>query len=146
MIQNQDPVKIFVSRAGMSTRLRLRDNRNNPNLTDADPADIDTEVDPGNTIIWELDPDSLKTPPEPGFFPIGSLVSIEQTFEQPGSNQYHGSIPVLTANPEKQKDGTITAQVVNPSPGKGKFANYKIVYTLPDGSQHEDDPKILLNS
>jgi hypothetical protein len=146
MTQDQEPVRIYVSRAGNSTRLRLRDNRNNPNLTDTDPADIDTDVDPGATIIWELDPKSISTPPDPGISPIGSLVSIEQTFQQPGSNQYQGSVSVLTAEPVKQKDGTITAQVKNPSPGKGKFANYKIVYTLPDGSEHEDDPKILLNS
>jgi hypothetical protein len=146
MLQQLNPVRIFVSRAGNSNNLRLRDNRNNPNLTDSDPADIDTEVEPGNLIIWELDPDSLTKPPKPGFEPIGSLVRIEQTFQQPGSNKYRGSIPVLTAQPVKEQDGTITAEVITPSPGKGKFANYKIVYTLPDGSQHEDDPKIVLNS
>lgn len=146
MLQNQNSVRIFVSRAGSSKNLRLRDNRNNPNLADTKPADIETEVDPGDKIIWQLDPDSLTNPPKPGFEPIGSLVSIEQTFQQPGSIKYRRSVPVLTAEPVRQLDGTITAEVLNPGPGKGKFANYRIVYTLPDGSQHEDDPKILLNS
>jgi hypothetical protein len=137
MKQDLGPVIIYVSRAGGSTNLKLRDNRNNP-MPPSQPgnqSNISTEVDPGNTIIWQLDTDS----------DIESLVSIRQTFEADGA-QYKNSVAVLVADPVKQPDGTITAQVKNPSPGKGKFANYKIVYTLTGGGQYEDDPKIYLNS
>lgn len=146
MAPNRNPVRIYISRAGNSEKLRIRDNRNNPNLTDTKPADVETEVAAGEKIIWERDPDSLGTP-KPGFFPIESLELIEETFQQPGSVEYRGSVPVLDAPPVKQADGTITADVLTKSPGPGKFANYKIVYTLtPGGPKLVDDPKLLLNS
>jgi hypothetical protein len=156
MIQNTTPVRIFVSRAGMSTRLRLRDNRNNPNPVDfiqdvdqqgqADMPRFDTNVEKGEMIIWELDPLSLSNPPHPGFFPIKSIVSVVQTFEVDGNgNQYKDSVPVLTEDPVNAGNAFV-AIVPNPSAGRGKFANYRIEYFLPDDTFHVHDPKILLNS
>lgn len=138
-----DPVRIFVSRAGMSNNLRLRDNRNN-RTTGPTQGQIDTEVDPANVIIWELDPDSLGDSPKPGFFPIQSIDNVVQTFPADDA-KYTGSEPVLTSNPV-QAGNIFIAQVLNPSPGKGKFATYRIDFTLPDGTKHSHDPKIVLNS
>jgi hypothetical protein len=154
MIQNFNPVRIFISRAGMSNRLRLRDNRNNPDPVDFMEVEdqqgqskmpgFDTNVEKGDMIIWELDPLSLSNPPTPGFFPIKSLDNVVQTFEVDG-NQYRNSVPVLTDDPVKAGNAFV-AMVPTPSAGPGKFANYKIEYTLPDNSFHVHDPKIQLNS
>jgi hypothetical protein len=154
MIQLSNPVRIFVSRAGMSTRLRLRDNRNNPDPVDfmqdenqqgpANMPGFDTNVDGGDMIIWELDPLSLSNPPSPGFFPIKSIDNVVQTFDADG-NQYRDSVPVLAEDPVKAGNAFV-ANVPKPSAGRGKAANYKIEYTLPDNSFHVHDPKIQLNS
>jgi hypothetical protein len=147
MTQGSDPVRIFVSRAGNSAQLRLRDNRNNPESPNPpnNPANIQTDVGAGEEIIWELDPRSTSKPAEPGYFPIGSLVGVRQT-SSADNPQYNGSVSVLSKNPVKQADGTIIGSVPSPSAGKGHFTNYEITFTLPDGSQHTEDPKILLNS
>jgi hypothetical protein len=149
-----NPVRIYVSRAGNSTRLRLRDNRNNPNPIDFSlesnsqgefkSPEIDTDVDKGSLIIWELDPRSLSNPPEHGYFPIKSIDNIVQTFEV-DNPKYKGSEAVLTGDPVNAGNSFV-ATVPNPSAGKGKFANYRIEYTLPDDTKHVQDPKIQLNS
>lgn len=149
-----NPVRIFVSRAGMSSRLRLRDNRNNPNTVDfmaeenetaqAKSPVFDTNVEKGDMIIWELDPKSLSNPPEPGFFPIKSIDNVAQTFDT-GTGNYQNSQPVLTGDPVNAGTAFVAA-VPNPSAGPGKFANYRIDYTLPDDTHHSLDPKIQLNS
>lgn len=149
-----EPVRIFVSRAGMSNHLRLRDNRNNPDPVDFNTAEheqilqpppgFDTNVEKGDLIIWELDPRSLSSPPTPGYFPIKSIDNVVQTFVDDGP-QYKNSEPVLSGNPVSAGNSFV-ATVPNPSLGAGKFANYKIEYTLPDETKHVHDPKILLNS
>jgi hypothetical protein len=138
----------------MSNRLRLRDNRNNPDAVElmhdehetdfSKMTNFDTNVEPDDLIIWELDPRSLTSPPTPGYFPIKSIDHVVQTFEIDGGN-YKESIPVLKADPVNA-GGAFVANVQTPSPGKGKAANYKIEFTLPDDSKHFVDPKIQLNS
>lgn len=150
-----NPVRIFVSRAGQSNNLRLRDNRNNLDPVDFTDAKsdheqttqrpFDTLVDKGNVIIWELDPRAMSTPPEDGYFPIKSIDNVALTFETEDHPQYRNSEPVLEGQPVSAGNSFV-ALVPNPSLGAGKFANYKIEYTLPDNSTHVHDPKILLNS
>lgn len=141
-----NPVRIFISRAGTSNNLRIRDDRNN-----SEPVEIpgqghqpnfDTNIEKGDLIIWELDPRSLK--PEPGYYPIKSIDNIVQTTEIDGA-KYKNSTPVLTGDPVKAGE-TFVATVPSPSAGKGKFVNYRIEYTLPDGTSHVLDPQLVLNS
>jgi len=149
------PVRIFISRAGeSSTRLRLRDDRNNPNPVDlpisdtspaqGNPPDFATNIEKGDLIIWELDPLSLTNPPSNGFFPIKSIDNIAQTTEIDGP-QYRNSVPVLTGDPV-EAGNSFVATVPNPSAGRGKFVNYRIEYTLPNGNRHVQDPQLVLNS
>jgi hypothetical protein len=148
------PVRIFISRAGNSTRLRLRDNRNNPDPVDFTDPELetaqgkmqvfDTNIEADDLIIWQLDPLSLTNPPSPGYSPIKSIDNIVQTFEDDGP-QYKNSEPVLKSEPVSAGNSFV-ATVVTPSKGKGKFANYRIEFTLPNDTRHVHDPKLVFNT
>jgi hypothetical protein len=134
-------IKIFVSRAGMSTRLRLRDDKNDPG-----EAELTTEADPGDTIVWELDPKSTSNPPKPGFFPIGSIIDIKRS-KPTDSPRYANSVAVLDSDPIQGPNGTFIGTVKNPSVGEGKAEDYMITYTLPgETGVFEQDPKIQMSS
>ncbi len=134
-------IKIFVSRAGMSNRLRLRDEINDPG-----DAELITDADPGDTIVWELDPRSTSNPPEPGFFPIGSIVSIKRS-KPSDSPRYANSVAVLDSDPIQGPNGTFVGTVKNPSVGAGRAEDYMITFTLPgETGVFEQDPKIQMSS
>lgn len=134
-------IKIFVSRAGMSTRLRLRDAHNDPG-----DADLTTGADPGDIIQWELDPDAAGEVPKPGFFPIHSIVSIKKRLPADGP-EYASSIEVLDGDPLPGPNGSFIGTVKSPSPGAGRFEQYMISFMLPgDTRVFKQDPRIQLNT
>ncbi|MBZ5855517.1 hypothetical protein [Flavihumibacter profundi] len=121
---------IYVSRNGQSFNLKLRDsqghNPGNNNLT--------TDADPGNEITWVLDTDSGLT----------AITGIKKS--DPAIPKYKDSIEVLTGDPTLV-NGVWTGFVKSPSPGKGKFQNYMIGFTVPgDTNTYWDDPKIQMKS
>jgi hypothetical protein len=134
-------IKIFVSRAGMSHRLRLRDEHNDPGN-----ADLTTLAGPGDIIKWELDPNAMGDNPAPGFFPIHSIVNIKMSLPANGP-EYANSVDLLDGDPQPGPNGTFIGTVKEPSVGPGSFCNYMISFMLPgDTNVHIQDPRIQLNS
>lgn len=123
-------ITIYVSRNGNSTNLKLRDSEGHNPGND----DLTTDVNPGDTVQWELDNNS-------------GLTSIASITKSDASNpKYQNSIDVLAAAPVNN-NGIYSAQVVSPSPGKGKFENYNIGFTIPGSNEvYFDDPKMQLNA
>lgn len=133
---------IYVSRLGpQSTQLRLRDseghNPNNDNLT--------TDVSAGDTITWEKDPYADPPNPQPGYYPISSIISVTGMLEDPGPPvKYPGSQQLFASGPTVT-NGVATATIVNKSPGQGKFENYQIGFTVPnDSTTYYDDPQLKM--
>ncbi len=123
-------INIYVSRNGRSNNIKLRDseghNPGNDNVT--------TDVSPGDTIIWQLDSDSGLT----------SLDGVTKTVASDPSFDPNG-VDLLVSTPSGS-NSVYTGTVVSISPGRGKFENYKVGYTVPgtNGTQW-DDPKLLIN-
>jgi len=134
-------VKIYVSRAGMSDRLRLRDEQSDPG-----DAELVTGVDPGDTVQWELDPRSLGPEPHPGYFPISSIVGIRRSTSADGK-QYAHCVEVLEEDPLPGPHGVFIGTVRSPSVGQGKEEDYMISYTLPGETEvFKQDPKLQMNT
>jgi hypothetical protein len=102
-------------------------------------ADLETDVDPGDTIQWLLDPDNS-----------GNGLAIQHIRkDQPGDPGYDpNAIDLLTQDPYRAPDTRIwTGNVVFPSPGRGRFEKYKIGYTVNGVSGTLwDDPKLQMNT
>jgi hypothetical protein len=129
------PIIIYVSRQGNSHNLRLRDSLNDDPDNTGD--NLTTMVDPGNVIQWVLDPNTGSDPQH--WFPISEIKSIQKAVPTAGPPpKYQNSIPVLIADPQKV-NGVWTGTVLSTSPGKGKFENYKIGFTI-DGDPNPNDP------
>lgn len=122
---------IYVSRNGNSNQLSLSDseghNPGNDNLT--------TDVNAGDTVTWELSANSG----------LSSIVSVSQVTS--GDPSYNAASQNLLANSPTSTNGVFSATVVSPSPGVGKFENYKIGFTVPgDSTVYYDDPKLRMNN
>jgi hypothetical protein len=143
------PIKIFVSRQGNSHKLRLRDSLNDDPTNIGD--DLTTLVEAGNTIQWVLDPNISSDPQK--WFPIAEIKSIIKAVPTPGPPpQYQNSIPVLVEDP-KIVDGVWTGTVLSTSPGKDKFENYNVGFTIANDPNPDDpngwwwdDPKIKMKA
>lgn len=124
-------ITIYVSRNGNSYNLKLRDslgnNPGNDNLT--------TSVSPGDSLIWCLDPTGSN---------LTSLNGVNKTVDgDPSFNP--NSIDLIAAPGTHSVDGIYYGTVVSPSPGSGKFENYKIGFKVPnDDNVHWDDPKLQM--
>lgn len=122
---------IYVKRNGNSMQLRLRDNEGHDPGND----DLTTDVDPSDVVIWQLDSDSGLT----------AITGVKQCVQ--GDPSYNpASQNLLISDPVANGDRW-QATVISPSPGRGKFVNYKIGFTVPNDSQvHWDDPKLQMIS
>ncbi len=121
---------IYVSRNGQSHQLKLRDNQGH----DPGNNDLTTDVDPNDTVRWELDTNS-------GLEAITGIKPSDSS-----KREYRKSQNILAA-PPKSENGTWNATVVSPSPGRGKFENYMIGFKIPnDATEYWDDPKLLMKS
>lgn len=128
---------IYVSRAGNSNNLRLRDSESHDPGNDQ----LETQVSPNDTVTWVKDPNA-NPPAQPGYSPIGSIVSV--TKADSSLPQYANSIQLLIADPAVS-NGVATGTVVSTSPGSGRFENYTIGYTLPGETDVlYDDPKLIM--
>lgn len=121
---------IYVSRNGQSKQLKLRDseghNPGNDQLT--------TDVVPGDTVTWQLDTNSGLT----GITAIVMVTSADPSYNPNGINLISNIV---------QSNGEFTATIVSPSPGRDKFENYKIGFTVPnDTTVYWDDPKLQMNN
>jgi hypothetical protein len=119
---------IYVSRNGQSHELKLRDNQgNNPGNNK-----LTTEVEPNDTVKWELDSDS-------GLSEITGIKESDNT--QPRYKESQN----LLQGPPKKKGGSWEATVVAQSPGKRKFENYMIGFKIEgDPKEYWDDPKLQM--
>lgn len=118
---------IYVSRRGQSDQLKLRDNEGNDPGND----DLTTKVDPGDSVVWQLDDNS-------GLSELTGVRNVEA-----GDRSYNPqSVNLLTSRPHSRQ-GKWEATVVSPSPGKGKFGLYMIGYKV-QGSNDElwSDPRL----
>ena len=138
---------IYVSKAGNSSKLRLRDSENHDPGND----NLDTQVDASDTITWMKDPraDSDPTTHVNGYFPIGTIVSVTYMAPQAGPPpKYQHSTQLLTG-PVVVSNSVGTGTVLpssTTSPRKDTFENYQIGYTLPgDSTVLYDDPKLIMN-
>lgn len=118
---------IYVSRNGNSNQLKLRDNQgHNPGNED-----LTTEVDPGDTVIWELDENS-------GLHSLEGVRAKEEN-DPERTNLFAGA-------PKRNSDGRIEARIVDQSPGKGKYQSYDIGFKITtDGETMWIDPKLQMN-
>ncbi|HSI71258.1 MAG TPA: hypothetical protein VK941_13565 [Gillisia sp.] len=119
---------VYVSRNGRSHELKLRDNQGN------DPGNnqLTTEVDPDDTIKWQLDANS-------GLSEITGIKESDNT-----KPQYKGSQNLLEGTPKK-KNGGWEGKIVSKSPGRGKFENYMIGFKIEgDTTEYWDDPKLQM--
>ncbi|MDX1629591.1 MAG: hypothetical protein R3345_12880 [Fulvivirga sp.] len=128
-MSNNTTRTIYVSRNGNSNQLKLRDseghNPGNDNLT--------TGVDPGDTVKWQLDSNS-------------GLSSIEGVQQVTASDPSYNANAVNLLSGISSTGGVYTGTVVSPSPGQGKFENYKIGFKVPnDNNTYWDDPKLQMN-
>jgi hypothetical protein len=129
---------IYVSRNGNSHQLRLRDSLGDDPGND----DLTTNVSAGDTVTWQLDP-RAGDPEYPAYKPIDSITAVQKA--DASLTKYQGSEQLLTATPVCN-NSVCTGTVVSPSPGKGKFENYKIGFTVPgDATVYWDDPKLNMN-
>lgn len=122
---------IYVSRNGNSYQLKLKDSEGhdpgNDNLT--------TDVNAGDVVTWQLADNSGLS----SIYAIEQVTSADQSFNPNGIN--------LLNNVNRGVDGSFSATVVSPSPGRGKFENYKIGFTVPnDSTVYWDDPKLQMNN
>lgn len=119
---------IYVKRNGQSKQLKLRDSEGNDPGNDQ----LTTNIDPGDTVKWELDSNSGLT----------SLNGIKKTV--PGDRSYNAnSIDLLT---QITLNSPYSATVISPSPGTGKFEKYKIGFKVPnDDTIYWDDPTLKMN-
>ena len=118
---------IFVSRNGNSNNLKLRDSQGrNPGNED-----LTTGVDPGDTVIWELDENSG----------VHSLEGVRKKEDRDPN-----SADLFAGPPARNTDGRIQARIVGQSPGKGKTLSYDIGFKLTaDGETLWIDPKLQMN-
>ncbi|GGD30387.1 hypothetical protein [Flavobacterium orientale] len=117
-------INIFVSRAGNSNQIKLKDSEGHNPGND----DITTLVNPGDVIIWQLDDNS-------------GLYSLDGV-EIKGDSPYN----LLSVAPTG-RDNVFTASVTRASPGQGAIEKYKIGYTINRGEQTQwDDPKLQMNN
>lgn len=117
-------INIFVSRAGNSNNIKLRDSEGHNPGND----DITTDVNAGDTVVWQLDSNS-------GLY---SLDGIQMKNDSENN--------LLTATPIGS-NGMYTGTVVSNSPGRGKIEKYQIGYTVTQGSGTIwDDPKLQMNN
>ena len=123
-------INIYVSRKGQSNNIKLRDseghNPGNDNVT--------TTVSLNDIIIWQLDSNSGLT----------SLDGITKTVATDPS--FDPKAVILLVSTPSGSNNVYTGTVVSISPGKDKYENYKIGYTVPgtNGTQW-DDPKLQIN-
>lgn len=121
---------IYVSRNGRSHQLKLRDNQGH----DPGNNDLTTEVNPNDTVQWQLDNNSG----------LEAITGIKPS--DPSKPGYGGSQDLLAA-PPTNKNGIWEGTVVSPSPGRGKFENYMIGFKIPnDATEYWDDPKLQMNT
>ena len=125
-----EPKIIYVSRKGRSLNLKLRDSLgNNPGNNR-----LTTEVDPNDTVIWQLDTNS-------GLSEITGIKPSDSS-----KRKYRDSQDLLAA-PPKNNNGYWEASVVSSSPGRGKFENYMIGFKIPnDETEYWDDPKLQMKT
>ena len=117
-------INIFVSRAGNSNQIKLRDSEGHNPGND----DITTDVSPGDTIIWQLDDNS-------------GLSSLQGVVKKPDS-EYN-----LLASEPTGSNNIFTATVSLSSPGRGAIEKYEIGYTVPGNSTVLwDDPKLKMDN
>ncbi len=117
---------IYVSKEATNNNLVLRDseghNPGNDQLT--------TDVRPGDTVIWELDPTAR---------PPRTIYSLEGVMEKPFT-----TVDLLVAPPTKsdnQYQGTVTSATNK----TGQEENYNIRYKVTsDGQVLTDDPKLKM--
>lgn len=113
-----------MSRNGNSNNIKLRDNEGHNPGND----NITTDVDPGDTVIWELDPN-------------GSNLYSLNGIEKKASSQ----ADLLTGHPVLQPDGSYKATVTHNPNLKGKKESYYIKYKITqDGTILTDDPKLKM--
>ena len=121
---------VYVSRNGQSNQLKLRDseghNPQNDNLT--------TDVDPGDTVTWQLDTNS-------------GLTSIEAVQQVTSTDPSYNSASVNLMSILPTSTNGFTGTIVTPSPGVTKFEQYKIGFKVPnDTTVYWDDPKLIMKT
>lgn len=117
-------INIYVSRVGNSNNIKLQDseghNPGNDNIT--------TDVNPGDTLFWQLDQNSG----------LSSLDGVRMKTNS--QNNLLNSITQVAPN-------IFTATVVSTSPGSGKIETYEVGYKVLGGSNILwDDPKLRMDS
>ncbi len=124
---------IYVSLQGQgnSTNLRLVDSEGHDGIND-----ITTNVDPDDTVIWEVNPN-----PPAGSQAIRSIDNVYKKTDVPDN------YTLLISNPTPNAAGNYQGTVVpaTQSPGSGKKESYSIDYTRTNGTSGTDDPKLNMN-
>lgn len=117
-------VYIYVSRNGKSKNLKLRDsNGKNPGNDK-----ITTDVDRGDTVIWELDPKGSN---------LFSLNGVEK--------KQSSAYDLLEGPPVPQKNGSYKGKVKKKKKLIGKKESYYIKYKIKkDDHIRTDDPKLKI--
>jgi hypothetical protein len=122
---------IYVKRAGQSHQLILRDSEGHVPGNDR----LTTNVDVNDTVVWELDTDS-------GLTSLQGVVKVDSS-----DPSYDSRAVTLLQNDLTPNGGKYQATVVSVSPGKDKFENYKIGFTVPnDTITYWDDPTLKMNT
>lgn len=119
---------IYISRAGQSFNLKLRQNGSKKPPTD----DLTTIVGENEIVRWELDKNSG----------ITEITGIKESDNK--KPQYKRSQNLLAGKP-KRKGEAWEGKIVSESPGSGKFENYMIGFKVPnDPNEHWYDPKLQM--
>lgn len=117
-------IKIYVSRKGNSSQIKLRDSEGHNPGNDK----ITTLVDRGNTIVWMLDPKG------------SNLYSLNGVEKKPSSR-----VNLLKDHPKEKKDGSFEAKVKDKKKLRGQEERYYIKYKLTkDGTILCDDPRLKM--
>ena len=125
---------IEASRKGQSFKIRLKDNNGGNN----DTIDIETGVDPNDTVRWQLAEES-------GLASLEGVYTNNKEEDKPHFGRILESNPTEMTFESGQK--YFEGKVKSISPGKGKIQFYMIGFKVPgDDNTYWEDPKLHMNN
>lgn len=117
---------IYVSRNGQSNNIKLRDSEGHNPGNDK----ITTDVNPGDIVIWEVDPNEND---------IYALKGIAKKSDSPAN--------LLTGTPQLQSNGSYSGQVVSNTNMTDQIEKYDVSYQIVvNGPTFTDDPKLRMKA